>query len=82
VTLEEVQRRQAIFSGEESLPNALNNETNARRRAPHMPAEMPPEGWAQGEDYQLKRTLELINNGTIGLRPAARTASATPAAPR
>jgi carboxyl-terminal processing protease len=81
VTLEEVRRRQAIFAGEESLPNALDNETNAHRRAPHMPADMPPENWPQADDYQLKRTLELINNGTIGLRPVARAQTAAAAEP-
>lgn len=81
MTLEEIQRRQAIFRGEESLPHALNNDTSARRREPHMPADMPPANWPEADDYQLKRTIELINSGAISLRPvqSAANAAVTPA---
>ncbi|MEM9054997.1 MAG: S41 family peptidase, partial [Pseudomonadota bacterium] len=41
------------------LPNSLGNEEGAERVLPHVPADMPPEGY-EGEDYQLERALELL----------------------
>lgn len=61
--LEALERRAARFS-EAALPNALANDQGVERRAPHIPDEMPPEGY-DGEDYQLDRALELIRSGAI-----------------
>ena len=58
-----LERRAARFS-EAALPNALANDQGVERRAPHVPDEMPPEGY-DGEDYQLDRALELIRSGAI-----------------
>jgi carboxyl-terminal processing protease len=85
VTQEDLDRRIAAFRGEEDLPHALDNDTGAERKPPHMPADMPPEGWDEDEDYQLKRTLVLIGQGlprpgTRPQAPATVSAGATPAA--
>lgn len=56
--------RQTRFM-EENLPNALDNETGAQRRGLHVPDEQPPEDWAEGEDYQLSRALELLQTGAV-----------------
>ncbi len=53
---------------EADLPNAFDNESGAARRAPHIPADQPPEDY-EGEDYQLDRALEI-------LRDTSQTASA------
>ncbi len=58
-----LERRAARFS-EAALPNALENDQGVERRAPHVPDEMPPEGY-DGEDYQLDRALELLRSGAI-----------------
>lgn len=63
VTQDDVDKAKAEFRGEEDLPNALNNDSGAKRDAPHMPADMPPANWKEGEDYQLKRAIALINAG-------------------
>jgi carboxyl-terminal processing protease len=81
VTEEQLKERRAAFRGEEDLPHALDNDSGAKRKAPHMPADMPPVGWKEGEDYQLKRAYELLAAGlpkrTI-VAPSSR-ADATPA---
>jgi carboxyl-terminal processing protease len=41
------------------LPNSLGNEDGTERVLPHVPEDMPPEGY-EGEDYQLERALELL----------------------
>jgi hypothetical protein len=35
---------------------------------------MPPENWKEGEDYQLKRAVDVLR----GVVPAQRTADAAP----
>jgi carboxyl-terminal processing protease len=60
----EEQVRRASFS-EADLPNALDNETGARRRGAHMPADQPPEAWQEGEDYQMHRALEFLRQGLV-----------------
>ncbi len=50
---------------EEDLPNALSNETGARRRGVHVPDEQPPEGWDTDEDYQLMRAIQLLQTGVV-----------------
>lgn len=61
--LKKAQEAFAAFQGEESLPHALDNESGARRRAPHMPADMPPTDWKETEDYQLKRAFDILRDG-------------------
>jgi carboxyl-terminal processing protease len=63
VTEEDLKRRKAEFRGEEDLPHALDNESGVKRKPPHMPADMPPADWKEGEDYQLKRAYELLRAG-------------------
>ncbi|GIU67676.1 S41 family peptidase [Candidatus Phycosocius spiralis] len=62
-TEEQLKERKAMFRGEEDLPHALDNESGLKRSLPHMPKEMPPVGWKEGEDYQLKRAYELLAAG-------------------
>jgi carboxyl-terminal processing protease len=63
ITEEQLKERRAAFRGEESLPHALDNESGVKRKPPHMPADMPPADWKEGEDYQLKRAYQLITAG-------------------
>lgn len=49
---------------EADLPNALDNENGTGRALPHIPADMPPEGY-NGEDYQLDRAIDLLENGSV-----------------
>jgi carboxyl-terminal processing protease len=51
--------RRINLRSEATLPNALENETGEQREGPHIPAEMPPEGY-EGEDYQLERALQIV----------------------
>jgi carboxyl-terminal processing protease len=62
---------------EAALPHALENDTGAERKPPHVPADMPPEGYT-GEDYQLDQAVALIRAGkaTPG---ATNMVAATPA---
>lgn len=60
---EDIERRKLEFRFEEDLPNALNNDSGAKREMPHMPNDMPPENWDKKEDYVLKRAYEYINAG-------------------
>ena len=52
---------------EASLPNALDNEDGAARRAAHLPDDQPPEDW-DGEDYQMTRALEFLRQGLVAQR--------------
>lgn len=53
---------------EADLPNALNNESGAQRRAPHVPQDQPPENWDTAEDYQLKRATDFLRQGLVAER--------------
>ncbi len=64
-------RRMGVNS-EADLPNALNNETGARRRDLHIPADMPPEDYDAEGDYQMSRALEILRAGTVAERLRAR----------
>lgn len=82
VTEEDLRRRKAEFRGEEDLPHALDNESGVKRKPPHMPADMPPADWKEGEDYQLKRAYELLRAGLPKRAPALPPAvTAGPAMP-
>ena len=59
ITEEDLERIQKF--SEANLPNALENEEGQEARAPHIPADQPPEDY-EGEDYQLERALELLRN--------------------
>jgi carboxyl-terminal processing protease len=57
---------------EADLPNALNNESGAQRRGLHVPEDQPPENWDADEDYQLKRAMDFLRQGTVAERLRAR----------
>jgi carboxyl-terminal processing protease len=65
-------RLQRLGLTEADLPNALNNESGAQRRALHVPDDQPPENWNQDEDYQLKRAVDFLRQGTVAERLRAR----------
>jgi carboxyl-terminal processing protease len=60
-----LEKRAARIS-ESALPNALENDQGRERTGPHVPADMPPEGYA-GEDYQLERALTLLRSGQVAI---------------
>ena len=49
---------------EADLPHALANEDGEKREEISMPDEQPPEDW-DGEDFQLKRAVEMLKEGTV-----------------
>lgn len=63
LTKEDIERRKAEFRFEEDLPNALNNDSGAKREAPHMPKDMAPKDWKKEDDYVLKRAIQFILAG-------------------
>ncbi len=64
----EVERLQRLAVSEEDLPNALDNESGAHRRAAHVPDDQPPESWDAEEDYQLSRAMEFLRQGMVAER--------------
>jgi len=73
----DLKTRAARFS-ESALPNALENDQGAERKPPHVPADMPPEGYA-GEDYQLDQAVALIRAGKANPGAVAPAVAAAPA---
>ncbi len=69
-------RLQRLGISEADLPNALNNESGAQRRALHVPADQPPENFATDGDYQLQRAEEFLRQGMVAERLRARGQSA------
>jgi len=57
---------------EADLPNALDNDSGAQRRAAHVPADQPPENWDMEEDYQLSRAMAVLRGGEVAERLRAR----------
>jgi carboxyl-terminal processing protease len=57
---------------EADLPNALDNESGAQRRGLHIPDDQPPENWDAEEDYQLRRAMDFLRQGTVAERLRAR----------
>jgi carboxyl-terminal processing protease len=57
---------------EADLPNALDNDSGARRRAAHVPEDQPPENWDEDEDYQLRRAMDFLRQGVVAERLRAR----------
>jgi carboxyl-terminal processing protease len=68
----EVERLQRLAIREEDLPNALDNQEGAHRRAAHIPEDQPPENWDADEDYQLQRAMTFLRQGTVAERIRAR----------
>jgi carboxyl-terminal processing protease len=62
------ERLQRLGITEDDLPNALNNESGAQRRAAHVPEDQPPENWDAEEDYQLSRAMDFLRQGTVAER--------------
>jgi carboxyl-terminal processing protease len=71
----ELKSRAARYT-EASLPHALENEQGVERKAPHIPADMPPADY-KGEDYQLDQAVALIHTGKAIATPRS-VAAATP----
>jgi len=65
-------RLQRLGLTEADLPNALNNESGAQRRALHVPDDQPPENWNPDDDYQLKRAMDVLRQGAVAERLRAR----------
>lgn len=65
VSAEDIARLQRLGVSEADLPNALNNESGAQRRALHMPDDQPPENWDAEEDYQLSRAMDFLRQGVV-----------------
>lgn len=57
---------------EADLPNALDNDSGTERRGLHVPEDQPPENWDAEEDYQLKRAMDFLRQGTVAERLRAR----------
>jgi carboxyl-terminal processing protease len=72
ISAEDVARLQRLGISEADLPNALDNESGAERRAVHMPDDQPPEGWNTEEDYQLSRAMDFLRQGVVAERLRAR----------
>ena len=63
---------QRLGISEADLPNALHNETGARRSALHAPADQPPANWNPDDDYQMKRAEDFLRQGLVAERLHAR----------
>ena len=68
VSAEDIARLQRLGVSEADLPNALDNDSGAQRRAIHVPEDMPPENWDAEEDYQLQRAMDFLRQGTVAER--------------
>lgn len=67
--VKDLQKRAARYT-EASLPNALQNDQGAKRKPPHVPADMPPAAYptaedvgVAGKDYQYDEALKVIREG-------------------
>ncbi|HET9232260.1 MAG TPA: S41 family peptidase [Vitreimonas sp.] len=65
VSAEDIARLQRLGVSEADLPNALDNDSGAQRRAIHMPEDQPPENWDAEEDYQLSRAMDFLRQGVV-----------------
>jgi carboxyl-terminal processing protease len=63
---------QRLGISEADLPNALDNDSGAERRAAHMPEDQPPQDWSTEEDYQLSRAMDFLRQGLVAERLRAR----------
>jgi len=64
----DVDKLKKLGLSEADLPKALSNESGAKRRGPHIPADQPPAGWDSKQDYQMKRAMELLRQGVVAER--------------
>jgi carboxyl-terminal processing protease len=69
-------RLRRLGLSEADLPGALANQDGVRRRGPHVPEDQPPENWDKAKDYQMKRAVELLRQGTVAERLRQRHADA------
>jgi len=69
VSAEDIARLQRLGISEADLPNALDNDDeDQQRRAVHIPDDQPPEDWNAEDDYQLRRAMEFLRQGTVAER--------------
>jgi carboxyl-terminal processing protease len=54
---------------EASFKNALNAEEGKVRKAPHAPAEAPPDNFDAKKDFQLARAEDVLHYGSVALTP-------------
>ena len=54
---------------EASFKNALNAEEGKVRKAPHAPAEAPPDTFDAKKDFQLARAEDVLHYGSVALTP-------------
>ncbi|HEY2359411.1 MAG TPA: S41 family peptidase [Phenylobacterium sp.] len=54
---------------EASFKNALNAEEGKVRKAPHAPAEAPPDSFDAKKDFQLARAEDVLHYGSVALTP-------------
>jgi len=76
---QEIANRAFQFS-EASFKNALNADEGKVRKAPHEPAEAPPDSFDAKKDFQLARAEDVLHYGSVAAtpklpKPTARLAS-------
>ena len=58
--------------GEKDLPNAIDNESATEEEVENVTSkdqiDYPPEDWEDGEDYQLKRAIEILKSPDFNTR--------------
>ncbi len=54
---------------EASFKNALNADEGKVRKAPHAPAEAPPESFDAKKDFQLARAEDVLRYGSVAMTP-------------
>ncbi|HEY2753951.1 S41 family peptidase [Phenylobacterium sp.] len=59
----------AFQFSEASFKNALNAEEGKVRKAPHAPAEAPPDNFDAKKDFQLARAEDVLHYGSVALTP-------------
>ena len=65
---QEIANRAFGFS-EASFKNALNADEGKIRKAAHVPAEAPPEGFDVKKDFQMARAEDVLKYGSVGATP-------------
>ena len=65
---QEIANRAFGFS-EASFKNALNADEGKIRKAAHVPAEAPPEGFDVKKDFQLARAEDVLHYGSVAATP-------------
>ena len=77
-TKEEAQTiaNRAYQFSEASFKNALNADEGKARKAPHAPAEAPPEGFDVKKDFQMARAEDVLQHGSVAMTPKLPTPTA------